>query len=88
MITKENTNEILKKFSKHPGDTGSAQVQIALLTERIKHLSGHLKGHKKDYSTQLGLLKLVSQRRRLLTYLKKTDLEAYGNVIKQLDLRK
>ncbi|MBI3554597.1 MAG: 30S ribosomal protein S15 [Elusimicrobia bacterium] len=88
MITKENANEIMKKFSKHPGDTGSAQVQIALLTERIKQLSGHLKSHKKDYSTQLGLLKLVGQRRRLLAYLKKSDLNAYGSVIKQLDLRK
>lgn len=88
MITKENTNEILKKFSKHPGDTGSAEVQIALLTERIKQLSGHLKGHKKDYSTQLGLLKLVGQRRRLLAYLKKSNLESYGQILKSLDLRK
>jgi small subunit ribosomal protein S15 len=88
MITKENTNEVLKKFSKHPGDTGSAQVQIALLTERIKALSGHMKGNKKDYSTQLGLLKLVGQRRRLLSYLKKSDFTAYGSVLKQLDLRK
>jgi small subunit ribosomal protein S15 len=88
MITKENASEIIKKFSKHPGDTGSAQVQIALLTERIKLLSGHLKSHKKDYSTQLGLLKLVGQRRRLLGYLKKSDLDAYANVLKSLDLRK
>ncbi len=88
MITKENKNETVKKHAKHGGDTGSAQVQIALITERIKHLSGHLKGHKKDYSTQLGLLKLVGQRRRLLAYLKKTDLEAYGSILKQLDLRK
>jgi small subunit ribosomal protein S15 len=88
MITKENKSEIVKKHAKNPGDTGSAQVQIALITERIKQLSGHLKGHKKDYSTQLGLLKLVGQRRRLLAYLKKSDLTAYGTILKQLDLRK
>lgn len=88
MITKEIKNEILKKFSSHPGDTGSAQVQIALLTKRIKELSAHLQNHKKDYSSQRGLLSLVSQRRRLLTYLKRQDLGAYGSIIKQLDLRK
>jgi len=71
-----------------PGDTGSAQVQIALITERIKQLSGHMKGNKKDYASQLGLLKLVGQRRRLLAYLKKSDLAAYSNTLKQLDLRK
>lgn len=88
MITKETKSDIAKKYGKQQGDTGSAQVQIALITERIKQLSGHLKGHKKDYSTQLGLLKLVGQRRRLLAYLKKTDLAAYGTILKQLDLRK
>ena len=88
MITKENRSEIVKKHGTHPGDTGSAQVQIALITERIKALSGHLKSHKKDYSTQLGLLKLVGQRRRLLAYLKKSDFTAYSNVLKQLELRK
>lgn len=88
MITKETKSEIVKKHGKQQGDTGSAQVQIALITERIKQLSGHLKNHKKDYSTQLGLLKLVGQRRRLLAYLKKSDLAAYGTILKQLDLRK
>ncbi len=88
MITKENKAETAKKFGKTPGDTGSAQVQIALITERIKHLSGHMKGNKKDYASQLGLLKLVGQRRRLLSYLKKSDLAAYSNILKQLDLRK
>lgn len=88
MITKETKSEIVKKYSKSAGDTGSSQVQIALLTQRIKDISGHLKSNKKDYATQLGLLKLVGQRRRLLGYLKKRDLTAYGNVIKQLDLRK
>lgn len=88
MITKEAKSEVVKKYGKQQGDTGSAQVQVAIITERIKQLSGHLKGHKKDYSTQLGLLKLVGQRRRLLNYLKKHDLEAYGSIIKSLDLRK
>lgn len=88
MITKENRNETVKKFAKHAGDSGSAQVQIALITERIKSLSSHLKGHKKDYSSQIGLLRLVGQRRRLLTYLKKTDFKVYGDILKQLELRK
>jgi small subunit ribosomal protein S15 len=88
MITKENKTDIVKKYSKKTGDTGSPQVQVALLTERIKSISGHLKGNKKDYATQVGLLRLVGQRRRLLDYLKKKDLAAYGTLVKQLDLRK
>ena len=88
MITKEAKAEIVKKHAKGAGDTGSAQVQIAIITERIKQLSGHMKGNKKDYASQLGLLKLVGQRRRLLAYLKKSDLAAYSNILKQLDLRK
>ena len=88
MITKENKNDIVKKYSKKAGDTGSPQVQVALLTERIMSISSHLKGNKKDYATQVGLLRLVGQRRRLLDYLKKKDLAAYGTLVKQLDLRK
>ncbi len=88
MITKEAKAETVKKYGKQPGDTGSATVQIALITERIKQLSGHMKANKKDYATQLGLLKLVGQRRRLLSYLKKQDLAAYTTILKQLDLRK
>ena len=88
MITKENKNEIVKKYGKKPGDCGTTQVQVALLTERIKDISAHLKGNKKDYATQVGLLRLVGQRRRLLDYLKKKDLAAYGAIVKQLDLRK
>ena len=88
MITKENKNDIVKKYSKQAGDTGSAEVQIALLTERIKQLSGHLKTHKKDNASQSGLLAMVGQRRRLLSYLKKRDLASYGTLLKQLDLRK
>ncbi len=88
MITKDKTHEIVKKYGKKAADTGSAEVQIALLTERIKSISAHLKDNSKDYATQTGLLRLVSQRRRLLTYLKKSDLTAYGTIVKQLDLRK
>lgn len=88
MLTKEKKTDVVKKFGKAGADTGSTPVQIALLTERIKDLSTHLKGSKKDYASQRGLLKLVGQRRRLLAYLKKSDLASYNNVLKQLDLRK
>jgi len=88
MITKENRSETIKKHAKKAGDTGSPEVQVALLTERIKSISAHLKNNQKDHATQVGLLHLVSQRRRLLTYLKKKDLAAYGSLVKQLDLRK
>ena len=88
MITKENKTDIAKKHGKSGQDTGSAPVQIALLTERIKQLSGHLKGSKKDYASQRGLLMMVGQRRRLLGYLKKKDLTGYNTILKSLDLRK
>ena len=88
MITKEKISEIVKKHGKSATDTGNISVQIALITDRIKSISGHLKTHKKDYSTHLGLMKLVGQRRSLLTYLRKTDLAAYGGILKQLELRK
>ncbi len=88
MITKENRAENVKKYGKSSGDTGSTPVQIALLTERIKDLSGHLKSNKKDHSSTRGLLKMVGQRRRLLGYLKKRDLASYNSIIKQLELRK
>ncbi len=88
MITKENKTEIFKKHGKGAQDSGSTSVQIALITERIKHLSGHLKTSKKDYASQRGLLMLVGQRRRLLSYLKKRDLTSYNTILKQLDLRK
>ncbi|MDE2490185.1 MAG: 30S ribosomal protein S15 [Elusimicrobia bacterium] len=88
MITKEKKSETVKKYGKGSSDSGSAPVQIALLTDRIKDLSGHLKSNKKDYSSQRGLLKLVGQRRRLLDYLKKHDLPTYNTILKQLDLRK
>ncbi len=88
MITKEKKSENVKKYGKSPNDTGSTAVQIALLTERIKDLSGHLKANKKDNSSTRGLLKMVGQRRRLLSYLKKRDLTSYTTILKQLDLRK
>ena len=88
MITKENKIEIFKKHGKGSQDSGSTAVQIALITERIKHLSGHLKASTKDYASQRGLLMLVGQRRRLLAYLKKSDLTGYNTILKQLDLRK
>ena len=88
MITKEKRTETVKKYGKSASDAGSTPVQIALLTERIKDLSGHLKTNKKDCSSQRGLLKMVGQRRRLLGYLKKKDLTAYTVILKQLELRK
>ena len=87
-MTKAVKAEIVGKYRKHAKDTGHSSVQIALITERIKYLSEHMKGHKKDYATQLGLLKLVGQRRRLLGYLKTNDLPEYNKILKQLDLRK
>lgn len=80
--------EIIAKHRKSVKDTGSSSIQIALLTERIRSISEHLKTHRKDYSSQVGLMKLVGQRRRLLNYLKKIDLNEYGKLIKQLELRK
>jgi len=88
MITKEKKTDIINKFQESPKDTGSTPVQVAMLTTRIREISDHLKTHKKDYASQLGLLKLVSQRRSLLAYIKKHDLNGYGKLIKALDLRK
>ncbi len=88
MITKEKKAEIIAKFGKTPEDTGSTQVQIALLTERINELTDHLKVHKKDHHSRRGLLMMVGQRRGLLEYLKKIDIEEYRTLIDQLGLRK
>ena len=87
-ITKTKKAEIILKIGKTPKNTGHPAVQIALITERIQDISGHMKTHRKDYTSQVGLLKLVGQRRRLLNYLKRSDLPEYGKLIKQLDLRK
>jgi len=80
--------EIVKQFKLHESDTGSPEVQIALLTERINHLSEHFKTHPKDHHSRRGLLKMVGQRRKLLEYLKKRDLERYLKLIERLGLRK
>ena len=79
---------IIKDFKAHAKDTGSASVQVALLTTRINGLTDHLKLHKKDFSSRVGLLQLVSKRRRLLNYLKREDFKSYKDVIEKLDLRK
>ncbi len=81
-------NEIIKKFAQHEGDTGSPEVQIALLTERINHLNEHLKVHKQDNHSRRGLLKMVGKRRGLLDYLKAKDIERYRAVVAALELRK
>jgi small subunit ribosomal protein S15 len=80
--------EVIQKFATHEGDTGSPEVQIALLSERINHLTEHFKTHAKDHHSRRGLLKLVGQRRRLLDYLKRKSLERYRNVIGTLGIRK
>ena len=80
--------EIIKEYGKFEGDTGSTEVQIALLTEKINHLTDHLRVHKKDIHSRLGLLKMVGQRKRLLAYLTKKDLEGYRNLIARLGIRK
>ena len=88
MITKERKLELINKFGRTANDTGSPEVQIALLTERINELTAHLKDNQKDHHSRRGLLKMVGQRRGLLAYLKKTDLEGYRNLIERLGLRK
>ena len=87
-MDKEKKTDIISKFEQNKGDTGSAEVQIALLTERINQLTGHIAANRHDYSSQRGLLKLIGQRRRLLTYLSKQDVERYHKLIKELGLRK
>ncbi len=84
----EVKQEIIKKYAIHEGDTGSPEVQIALLTERINHLNEHLKIYKKDHHSRRGLLKMVGQRRGLLNYLTKVDIERYRAIIEKLNLRK
>jgi small subunit ribosomal protein S15 len=84
----EVKQEIIKKYAIHEGDTGSPEVQIAILTERINHLNEHLKLYKKDHHSRRGLLKMVGQRRGLLNYLTKVDIERYRAIIEKLNLRK
>lgn len=87
-ITSEEKKQLFEKYGKSAQDTGSAEAQIAVLTERINRLTDHLRSHKKDHSTRLGLLKLVGRRRRLLNYLTKKDIEGYRALIKELGIRK
>ena len=87
-MTKEEKAKIIKKFAKNDKDTGSTEVQIAILTEEINNLTNHLKEHKHDYHSNRGLLKKVGQRRSLLKYLAKKDVASYREVIKKLGLRK
>jgi small subunit ribosomal protein S15 len=88
MITKENKQTIIKEHHRQEGDTGSTEVQISLINARINDLNLHFKSHKKDHQSKRGLLKLVSQRKRLLNYLKKSNLDMYRDLIQKLGLRK
>ncbi len=88
VLPKDKKKEVIEKFKKSEKDTGSAEVQVALITERINQLTGHFKTHKKDHHSRQGLLKLVGQRRSLLDYLKKYDLTKYRAMLDKLDLRK
>ena len=88
MVTKEMKADIIAKYGKTPQDTGSPEVQIALLSARIADLTAHLKVHKKDHHSRRGLLKMVGQRRGLLDYLRKTDINRYREIVEKLGLRK
>jgi len=88
VLTKDKKQKTIKKHQTHQDDTGSPEVQIAIITERINYLTEHLKTHKKDNNSRLGLLKLVGKRRQLLNYLKKNDETRYLSIIKKLKIRK
>ena len=88
MISKEKKTAIMEEYARTPGDTGSPEVQVALLTERINTLTEHLKENKKDHHSRRGMYKMIGKRRGLLDYLKKTDLEGYRALIEKLGLRK
>ena len=88
MITKEKKTTTIEKFKTHEGDTGSPEVQIAILTQRIDELTKHFETHKKDFHSRLGLMQLVGQRKTLLSYLRKKDATRYSKLIKELELRK
>ncbi|MFH1641151.1 MAG: 30S ribosomal protein S15 [Candidatus Omnitrophota bacterium] len=88
VLVKEKKQKIIEDFKVHSRDTGSAEVQIAVLTERINNLGGHFKLHKKDHHSRRGLLILVGRRRKLLNYLKKKDIKKYEGVLEKLNLRK
>lgn len=88
MLTKEAKQQLIEQYRVHEGDTGSPEVQIAILTARILYLTDHLKEHKKDHHSRRGLLKMVGHRRRLLNYLRTNDIERYRTIIAKLNLRK
>ena len=88
MLTKEAKQELIGQHGRHESDTGSAQVQVAMLTRRINELTEHLRSHPKDHYSRRGLLKLVGRRRRFLNYLQRNDLEGYRALIKELGLRR
>lgn len=87
MLSKDKKQKVIKKYQQHEGDTGSSEVQIAILTAEIEELSGHLKSHPKDHSSRRGLLRKVGERRRLLRYLKKENPTSYEDLAKKLKLR-
>jgi small subunit ribosomal protein S15 len=87
-LIKTRKNALVETYRRHEGDTGSTEIQVAILTERIRQLTGHMAANKHDYTTQRGLLKLVGQRRRLLNYLIKEDISRYHVIIGKLGLRK
>ncbi len=87
-MDKTKTKEMIEKFARHEGDTGSTEVQVAILTERINQLTGHMATHRHDYHSQHGLIKMVGRRRKLLAYLMREDVNRYHELIKQLGLRK
>jgi small subunit ribosomal protein S15 len=87
-LTKEAKTEVMSRFAKHEGDTGSPEVQVALLTARINELTEHLRGHKKDHHSRRGLLMMVGQRRRLLNYLRRQNIDRYRELVQELGLRK
>ena len=87
-LSKEDKRGVIEKYKTHDSDSGSPEVQIALLSERIKYLTDHFKVHKKDHHSRRGLLKLVGQRRRLLDYLKNNKVERYRSIVKDLGLRR
>jgi small subunit ribosomal protein S15 len=88
VLLKEKKTEVIDNFKIHAKDTGSADVQVALLSEKIKYLSGHLQTHRKDFHSRRGLLMMIGKRRRLLAYIRKNDPKRYEETIKKLDLRK
>ena len=88
MLTKEEKTQIIKDYARFEGDTGSVEVQVAILTEQINRLTYHLKEHKKDFHSNRGLMKMVGRRRNLLNYLRKNDVNRYRDLVQRLGLRK